>query len=44
MFKGEHVSIACTYDDEEPIYGFAFRTHTHSLGNRTEQQVLPVWW
>lgn len=30
--KGEHVDIACTYDQEVPMYGFAFRTHTHTLG------------
>lgn len=27
-----HVDVGCTYNEPEPMFAFAFRTHAHKLG------------
>ncbi|XP_031572438.1 peptidyl-glycine alpha-amidating monooxygenase-like [Actinia tenebrosa] len=31
--NGVHSDIGCIFDDETPIYAFAYRTHAHALGS-----------
>lgn len=31
-FSGMHVDVGCTYNEPEPMFAFAFRTHAHKLG------------